>query len=174
MTASIPAPDLAALLAVARGDRPADLALRDARVADVFTGEILAADVAVVGDRIASLAPGAAADREVDLAGRLVVPGLLDAHVHIESSLVAPAEFARAVLPHGVTTVVTDPHEIGNVAGLDGIRFMIADAARVPLEVFVNASSCVPASPLATSGAALGADDLATLLAEPGSSVSPR
>ena len=155
------------LLAVARGDRPADLALRDARVVNVFTGEIRRADVAVAGGRIAAVGDGIRAAREVDLGGRYLAPGLLDAHVHIESSLVTPSQFARAVVPRGVTTVVTDPHEIANVCGLAGIRFMIADAAGVPLSVFVNASSCVPASPLATSGARLEAADLAALLDEP-------
>jgi adenine deaminase len=96
-----------------------------------------------------------------------VAPGFLDAHVHIESSMVPPAEFARAVVPRGVTTVVTDPHEIGNVLGLAGIRFMLSDAEGAPLDVLVNASSCVPATHLETSGARLEADDLATLLRHP-------
>ncbi len=164
---------LSDLLAVARGDRPADLVLRGGRLVDVFSGEIHRADVAVAGSRIAGLwrprvGSGYRGGEEIDLGGRYLCPGLIDAHVHIESSLVTPSEFARAVVPAGVTTVVTDPHEIANVRGLEGIRFMIRDAEASPLGIFVNASSCVPATALETSGAALGAADLAELLAETG------
>ena len=161
--------ELAELIAVARGDRPADLVLTGARVVDVFSGEVFAGEVAVAGGRIAGLGPAGTwrGEEERDLGGGFLAPGLIDAHVHIESSLVTPRRFARALLPRGVTTVVTDPHEIANVCGLAGIRFMIADAAGSPLEVFVNASSCVPASHLATSGAELAAGDLAALLGEP-------
>ena len=154
------------LLAVARGDRPADTLLVDARLVNVFTGEIEVTEIALAGGRVAGVGPGYRAAERVDLGGRYVVPGLIDAHVHIESSLVRPAEFARAVVPRGVTTVVTDPHEIANVLGLDGIRFMLRDSEHVPLSVLVNASSCVPATDLATAGAALEADDLAELLSE--------
>ena len=100
----------------------------------------------------------------VDLGGAFVGPGFIDAHVHVESAMVPPREFASVVLPHGVTSIVADPHEIANVLGLDGIRFMIHDAAQAPLNVFVNASSCVPATHLATAGAELTAADLAALL----------
>lgn len=155
------------LLAVARGDRPADLVFRRARLVNLFTGQVERTEVAVAAGRVAGLGPGYRAEREVDLGGRYLCPGLVDAHVHIESSLVPPAEFARAVVPRGVTTVITDPHEIANVCGLAGIRFMLRDAAASPLEVFGNASSCVPASPLGTSGAELAAPDLAELLLEP-------
>ncbi|HUO86507.1 MAG TPA: adenine deaminase [Thermoanaerobaculia bacterium] len=158
---------LPALLAVARGDRPADLVIRGGRVVNLFTGEVAEAEVAVAGGRIAAVGHGLEGRATVEAGGGFLVPGLIDAHVHIESSLVTPRQFARAVVPRGVTTVVTDPHEIANVCGLDGIRFMIADAAAVPLEVLVNASSCVPASPLATSGARLEAADLARLLDDP-------
>jgi adenine deaminase len=154
-------------LAVARGDEPADLLLRNARLVNVLSGEIHPADVAVAGPLIAGVGEGYAARREIDLGGRYLCPGFLDAHVHIESSMVPPAEFARAVLPRGVTTVVTDPHEIGNVMGLEGIRFMLGDAAGSPLDVRVNAPSCVPATHLETSGARLEAADLMALLSEP-------
>lgn len=157
-------------LAVARGDEPADLLLRNARLVNVLSGEIHPADVAVAGPVIAGVAgvgEDYAARREIDLGGRYLCPGFLDAHVHIESSMVPPAEFARAVLPRGVTTVVTDPHEIGNVLGLEGIRFMLGDAAGSPLDVRVNAPSCVPATHLETSGARLEAVDLMALLSEP-------
>src|SRR5919112_1905103 len=115
-------------LAVARGDEPADLLLRNARLVNVLSGEIHPADVAVAGPVIAGVGEGYRARREIDLDGRFLCPGFLDAHIHIESSMVPPAEFARAVLPRGVTTVVTDPHEIGNVLGLAGIHFMLEDA----------------------------------------------
>ena len=157
-------------LAVARGDEPADLLLRNARLVNVLSGEIHPADIALAGPVIAGIAGiggGYGARREIDLAGRYVCPGFLDAHVHIESSMVPPSEFARAVVPRGVTTVVTDPHEIGNVLGLEGIRFMIRDAEGSPLDVRINAPSCVPATDLETSGARLEAEDLASLLAEP-------
>lgn len=159
--------DLPRLLAVARGDEPADLLLTDARVVNVLSGEVEETSVAIAGGRIAGLGDGYEARRTVDLGGAYLAPGLIDAHVHIESALVAPAEFARAVVPRGVTTVVTDPHEIANVCGLDGIRFMIDDAEGSPLEVFVNASSCVPATDLGTAGASLDAGDLASLREEP-------
>lgn len=154
-------------LAVARGDEPADLLLRNARLVNVLSGEIHPADVAIAGPVIAGVGEGYAARREIDLGGRYLCPGFLDAHVHIESSMVPPAEFARAVVPRGVTTVVTDPHEIGNVLGLEGIRFMLGDAAGSPLDVRVNAPSCVPATHLETSGARLEAADLMSLLSEP-------
>jgi adenine deaminase len=156
------------LLEVARGDRPADTVLTGARLVNVFSGEILETEIALAGGRVAGVGAGYDGAERVDLGGRYVAPGLIDAHVHVESSLVRPAEFARAVVPRGVTTVVTDPHEIANVCGLEGIRFMLRDSAGVPLDVLVNASSCVPATHLATAGAALGADELAGLLSEPG------
>jgi adenine deaminase len=152
------------LLAVARGDRPADLLLRNGRVVNVFTGEIEPADIAIFGGRVAGIGPGYFAHETIDLAGSFVAPGLIDAHVHIESSLCIPSEFAAAVLPRGVTTVITDPHEIANVAGIAGVRFM-ADARRgVPLHIEIMAPSCVPATDMGTAGAVLSADDLASLL----------
>jgi adenine deaminase len=159
-------------LAAARGDEPADLLLRNARLVNVLSGEIHPADVAVAAGIVIGWEGwgergDTAARRVIDLAGRYVAPGFLDAHVHIESSMVPPAEFARAVVPRGVTTVITDPHEIGNVLGLQGIRFMLREAERAPLDVWVNAPSCVPATHLETSGACLAAADLAELLAEP-------
>src|SRR4051812_33647847 len=117
------------ILAVARGDAPADLVLKNGRLVNVFSGEIEAGDVAIFGDRIAGVGPDYRGKDEVDLRGAFVAPGLIDAHVHIESSLCLPAQFAAAVVPRGVTTVVADPHEIANVAGAAGVRFM-ADAAR--------------------------------------------
>ena len=155
------------LLSVSRGEAPADLLLTNGRIANVFTGEIEAADVAVAGDRIAGVGPGYVAKATVDLRRRFLLPGFIDAHVHIESSMVTPGEFARAVLPRGTTTVVSDPHEIANVHGLAGIRFMLESSEDLPLTVFVMASSCVPATHMGTAGAELIARDLETLLDHP-------
>jgi adenine deaminase len=154
--------DLARFLPIARGDEPADLVLRNGRVINVFTGEIVEADVAIAGDTIVGVGPGYAARQEMDLGGRYVCPGLIDAHVHIESSMVTPPQFARAVVTRGTTTVVTDPHEIANVAGAAGIRYMLAVSEGLPLTVYVNLPSCVPATSMGTAGAEL---DAAALLA---------
>jgi adenine deaminase len=159
--------ELPALLAAARGDTPSDLVLRNAKLLNVASGEIHPTDLAIHGRHVAGMGPGYRAREEVDLEGAYVSPGLIDAHVHVESAMVPPSEFARLVVPRGVTAAVTDPHEIANVAGLDGIRFMIADARRSPLAMYVNASSCVPATDLGTAGARLEATDLAALLGEP-------
>ena len=154
------------LLAVARGDEPADLLLQGGRLVNVFSGAIEEADIAIRGDRIAGIGPGYRARQTVDLRGAYVAPGLIDAHVHIESSLCTPAQFAAAVLPSGVTSAVVDPHEIANVAGVDGVRFMAASSRGLPLRTVVMASSAVPATRMETSGATLDANDLAALLAE--------
>jgi adenine deaminase len=146
--------ELAQIIKIARGDEPADTLLKNGRVINVFTGEILATDIAIVHSRIVGL--GAYdAHRTIDLGGRYVAPGLIDSHVHIESALVPPPEFARAVVPRGTTTVVTDPHEIANVLGLDGIRYMLDMAKHNPLSVYVNAPSCVPSTHMETTGASL-------------------
>jgi adenine deaminase len=151
-------------LAAARGDVVADLALRNAQLINVWSGEIYSTDIIIYQGRVIALGAGYAARQEIDLKGRYVCPGFIDAHVHIESSLCAPPEFARAVVPHGVTTVVTDPHEIANVLGIQGINFMLERAKDGPLSMFVNAPSCVPATHMETSGATLEADDLVPLL----------
>jgi len=155
-----------ALLAAARGEQPADLLLRNARAVNVFSGEIEEADVALHQGRIAGVGTGYTAAQTIDLHGAYLAPGLIDAHVHIESSLCLPGQFAAAVVPRGVTTAVIDPHEIANVAGIEGVRFM-ADCSRgLPLQVVVMAPSAVPATHMETSGAALPAEELAALLAE--------
>ncbi len=154
------------LISYARGDEPADLLLTNGRVVNVLSGEIVETDVALLRSRIVGL--GAyEANEVIDLEGAYLAPGLIDAHVHIESSLVPPAEFSRAVVPRGTTTVVTDPHEIANVLGLDGIRFMFESAKKGPLSMFVMASSCVPATHMETNGAALRSYDLASLKSDP-------
>ena len=151
-------------LAAARGDIAADLVLRDAMLVNVISGEVYATDIVIHDRHVVALGSGYDGRESINLAGLHAAPGLIDAHVHIESSLVTPPEFARAVLPHGVTTVVTDPHEIANVHGIDGIRYMLNAARNSPLGVFVMASSCVPATDMETSGARLEAEDLAPLL----------
>ena len=155
------------LLSVARGEAPADVLLRGARVVNVFTGEIEEVDTALLGDRIAGLGQGYAALRVEELDGAFLLPGFVDAHVHIESSLLTPPGFARVVLPRGTTTVVCDPHEIANVHGLEGIRYMLDASDGLDLTVYVMASSCVPATHMSTSGASLGAGDLSELLGHP-------
>ncbi len=154
------------LLAVARGDAEADLVLANARVVDVFGGRVAFGDVAVVSGRIAGV--GRYQGRTVeDLEGRYLAPGLIDAHVHLESSMVRPAEYARAVVPRGTTTVISDPHEIANVAGAAGVRYLLEASEGLPLDVLVNLPSCVPASHLSSSGARLAAADLLPFLEHP-------
>ncbi|NJN94838.1 MAG: adenine deaminase [Anaerolineales bacterium] len=158
--------ELAQIIKIARGDEPADLLLRNGRILNVFTGEIIPTNIAIAQSRIVGLGDYEA-HQAVDLGGRYVAPGLIDSHVHIESAMVPPPEFARAVVPRGTTTVVTDPHEIANVLGLEGIRYMLAMAKYNPLSVYVNAPSCVPSTHMETTGAALAWYDLEPLLHEP-------
>ncbi|HEU4385214.1 MAG TPA: adenine deaminase [Anaeromyxobacteraceae bacterium] len=155
------------LLRRARGDEPADLLLANARVVNVLSAEVHPADVAIAGDTIAGVGRGWRGRQVVDLGGRYLAPGFIDAHVHLESAMVPPREFARAVVPRGVTTLVADPHEIANVLGLDGVRFMLESARGAPFTVLLNAPSCVPATGMATSGASLPAAELERLLQEP-------
>lgn len=155
---------IAQRIAVARGDVPADLILRNAQLVNVLSGEIYTTDIVVSEGYVVALESGYDAKQIIDLNGRYVCPGFIDAHVHIESSLCTPPEFARAVLACGVTTVITDPHEIANVLGLEGIRFMLERAKHGPINMYVMASSCVPATQMETSGARLEAEDLAPLL----------
>jgi adenine deaminase len=155
------------LLAVARGDAKADLVFRGGRVVDVFTGSVIDADVAVVDGVIASVGPPREAETIIDLAGGILVPGLMDAHVHLESSMVVPFEYARVVVPRGTTTVVVDPHEVANVAGIDGVEWMVAGSQGLALSIMVMAPSCVPATHLATAGAELDAEDLAGIATHP-------
>lgn len=157
--------ELAQIIKIARGDEPADTLLKNGRVLNVFTGEIIQTDIAISQSRIIGLGPYEA-HQTVDLAGRYIAPGLIDSHVHIESAMVPPPEFARAVVPRGTTTVVTDPHEIANVLGLEGIRYMLEMAKHNPLSVYVNAPSCVPSTHMETTGASLEWYDLEPLQRE--------
>ncbi len=152
--------DLKRLIAVARGDVPADLVLRNARVVNTFTAEVEETSVAIAEGRIAGLGEYEAA-ASVDLHGRYLAPGLIDGHVHVESSHLTPDQYARAVVPRGTLAVVTDLHEIANVAGLPGMRYVLDSARGLPLDIFVMAPPCVPATGLETSGATLGPKELA-------------
>jgi adenine deaminase len=152
------------LIAVARGDRPADLLLRNARLINVFSGAIEETEIALAGGYVAGIGSDYSASEEIDVKHAYVAPGLIDAHVHIESSLCVPAGFAAAVLPHGVTAAITDPHEIANVAGVAGIRFMAQSCRNLPLHAVIMGPSCVPATHMETSGAVLDAADLVPLL----------
>jgi adenine deaminase len=150
-------------LAVARGDEPADLVVRGGRVLSVFTREWLETDIAIVDGWIAGLGSYEGAEI-VDASGRWVVPGFVDAHVHLESSKTLPDEFARLVLPFGTTAVVADPHEIANVLGTDGVHWLLDATAGLPLDVYFMASSCVPASQFESPRRRLSEGDLDALL----------
>ena len=153
---------LAKLIACAAGHEPADLVVRGANLVNVFTGEIYPADVAIKDGRIVGLDDYDARD-EIDASGLYLAPGLIDGHFHLESALLSPAEFARMALPLGATTVVIDPHEIANVAGVEGIRQLIRATEGLPVTFYIMVPSCVPASDLETSGAELTAADVETL-----------
>lgn len=154
------------LLAAARGDSPADLALANARVVNVFSGEILPGTVLIAGKRIAAVLPEGEtfkSVRAIDCAGSFIAPGFIDAHMHVESTMMPPSEFVKLASPHGTTGVVLDPHEIANVLGLPGIRAIMENARGLTLHCMFAASSCVPSCHLETSGARLEAADLAPL-----------
>jgi adenine deaminase len=153
----------AQLLAVARGDAEPDLVVAGARVFSAFTREWLEGDVAVSGGRIAGIGRYDGGER-IDAAGRFLVPGLIDAHVHVESSKLLPAEFARVVVARGTTAVVCDPHEIANVLGAAGAKWLLDASEGLPLRVYAMAPSCVPASALESPRGALGAEEMAEIL----------
>ena len=142
------------IINAAAGREPADLVLKNATYVNVFSNELCTADIAVAEGLIVGMGQYSGT-REVDMTGKIVLPGFLDAHIHLESSLVTPKEFVRAVLPHGTTTVVTDPHEIANVMGTDGIEYMLQATEGLPVDVRFMLPSCVPATPLDESGAVL-------------------
>jgi len=155
------------LLAVARGDEPADLVVRGARVFSVFTRELLDGDVAVADGRFAGVGSYEGVET-VDAGGRMLVPGFVDAHVHIESSMLTLERFAEVVLARGTTTIVADPHELANVVGAQGVHWLLDAAAAVPLNVFVMAPSCVPASRFESPNGALGIADIEGILKRDG------
>ena len=158
---------LARAIAAGAGREPADLVIAGVDLLDVITGAVTRTDIAIVGDRIVGTHASYEGRRRIDGAGLFCVPGFVDTHLHIESSLVTPLEFDRAVIRHGVTTAICDPHEIANVLGLAGIRYFLDAAGRTLMDLRVNLSSCVPATEFETSGAALSAADLVSLRDHP-------
>ncbi len=160
--------DILRLIRVAQGEAPPDLAIRNVRVVNVFTGEIEdAADLAVADGRIAGIGRFDDAGAVEDGEGLLALPGFIDGHIHLESTLLTPDQFARAAVPRGTAGVVCDPHEIANVAGIEGLRYMVEASRSLPLDILITASSCVPATGLETSGATLGPEDIREILAWP-------
>ena len=160
------------LIEAARGDRPLDLAIKNVKLINVFTCEIYPADIGIYDGRIAIVGPASAYDLQaqqiIDGSGKWASPGFVDTHIHIESTMVTPANYAAAVLPFGTTTSIIDPHEIGNVLGMDGVRFMVEASDGLPLRVYVTVPSCVPALPgKETAGADFGPVEVAEMLTWP-------
>src|SRR5437016_2864212 len=152
-------------LRMARGERPAELLFKNAQLVNVLSGEIHPANVAVDDGRVIGIGDYKAR-KVIDLRGAYLAPSLIDGHFHVESSMLTAPEFARAVVPHGTGAVVIDPHEYANVLGLDGIRYVLESSKGLPVDFFVMLPSCVPATPLETSGARLTADDLRLMIAD--------
>lgn len=149
------------------GRVPSDIVLKGGRFFDLVTGELVESDIAICGDRIVGTCGAYKGKTEIDISGRVVVPGFIDSHLHIESSLVTPHEFDRCVLPYGVTTVICDPHEIANVLGAEGIQFFLDSALETIMDIRVQLSSCVPATHLETAGADLSVEQLLPLRNHP-------
>jgi adenine deaminase len=163
----MPGLDLRAAIEQGRGHAPADLVVKGGRVLDLVTGALTIGDVAICAERIVGTQGTYHGRREIDATGLILVPGFIDTHLHVESSLVTPFEFDRCVAPRGVTTAICDPHEIANVAGIEGIRYFLAAAERLVMDLRVQLSSCVPSSPMETSGARLEIADLLPLRDHP-------
>ena len=149
---------------MAKGESPADLILANARVVNTFTGEVESGNVAICEDRIAGVGDYRQAKQVIDLSGKYVAPGLINGHTHLESSMLDVGQYARAVVPHGTSALVTDLHEIANVCGLEGMRYVLKCARRLPLDLFLMAPSCVPATHLETSGASIGPQEIRQIL----------
>jgi len=154
------------LMSVAKGETPADRLLANAKIVNVFTGEIEEGNIAICGDRIAGIG-GYKAKEVVDVGGRYIAPGLINGHIHPESSMLDIGQYARAVLPHGTTTLITDLHEIANVSGVAGVKYMLNRARRLPFNLFLMAPSCVPATDRESSGASLGPEEIRQILKWP-------
>jgi len=155
---------LARLISVAKGERPADLILANAKVVNTFTGEIEAGNVAICGDRVAGVGDYHQAKQVLDLAGKYLAPGLINGHTHLESSMLDVGQYARAVIPRGTSALVTDLHEIANVCGLEGMRYVLSYVRHLPLDLFLMAPSCVPATHLETAGASISPEDIRQIL----------
>lgn len=159
--------DLRHAITQGRSREPADLVLKGGQFFDLVSGQLITSDIAICGDRIVATFGQFEGRETVDITGKIVVPGFIDTHLHVESSLVTPHEFDRCVLRHGVTTAICDPHEIANVLGIEGIRYFLAAASETVMDLRVQLSSCVPATHLETSGARLTAADLAPYMDHP-------
>ncbi|MEK7281331.1 MAG: amidohydrolase family protein [Chloroflexota bacterium] len=153
-----------ALIAVARGEQPADLILANGRIINTFPGQVETGNVAIYEGRVAGIGSYHQGKAIMDLKGSYLAPGFIDGHVHLESSYLHPVQYARAVMPRGTTTIITDLHEIANVAGLRGIRFYLRWARRLPMDFYFMAPSCVPATPRESSGATLGVAEIRSIL----------
>ncbi|MBK1793993.1 adenine deaminase [Devosia sp. WQ 349] len=151
---------LTRMIMAGQGKEPADLVIKNIGLLDIITGQVTVTDIAIVGDRIVGTHETYEGKVTIDGTGRFAVPGFIDTHLHIESSLVTPHEFDRCVLPYGVTTVLCDPHEIANVLGSEGIQYFLDSAEQTIMDVRINLSSCVPATPFETAGAQLEIEDL--------------
>lgn len=154
------------LILAAKGDSPVDLVLKNVNLVNVASGEIYPTDIAIASQLIAGIGPGYSGRKEIDMTGLFAAPGFIDGHVHIESSMVTISQFARAVVPLGTTSVIADPHEIANVMGYEGIRFMMESAKYNPLNVFFMLPSCVPSTKLETAGSQLRAFDILPFMRE--------
>ena len=148
------------LISFARGQKPADLLLANARVVKVFTGQVASGNVAIFHGSIAGVGDYGDAREILDLEKRYLAPGFIDGHAHLESSMLNPGEYARAVVPRGTTAIITDLHEIANVTGVKGLRYVLDSVRNLPFDLFLMAPSCVPATDLETSGATLDAEAL--------------
>ena len=153
------------ILPVALGSEPAELVLKNAEYLNVFTGEFLTADIAVSGGRVAGVG-SYRGKAEIDCTGKTVVPGFIDSHIHLESSMLSPAAFARAVAPHGTTAAVADPHEIANVCGENGIQYMLRATRDLPVDIFLMIPSCVPCSQFDENGCTLGTETVRRFMTE--------
>lgn len=154
-------------IGVAAGREKADLVLKGGKVINVFTEEIIEGDVAIVDGYIAGIGDSYEGHEVIELDGRYIAPGLIDGHVHIESSMATPEQYARAIVPRGTTTIIADPHEVANVNGMDGIEYILNASESVPMDVFVMLPSCVPATDFENSGAVLEAKQLSELINHP-------
>ena len=154
------------MIDMASGREKSELVLKNCKVINVFSHEIIEADIAIAYGKIVGVG-NYSGEKEIDIKGKYVSPGLIDGHIHIESSMVSPVQFARAIVPRGTTTIIADPHEIANVCGLKGIEYMLNETKNIPLNVYIMLPSCVPATSFESSGAILEADDLEKLIDNP-------
>lgn len=154
------------LIAVARGDEKADLVIKNVNIVNVFDCSIGVGDIAVCGGVIAGIGKYSGV-KEIDMSGKYAIPGLIDGHMHIESTQLTPEELAKAILPHGTTTVIADPHEITNVCGIEGVKYIAKASENIPLDVKIMLPSCVPATPFENSGAVINGEDTEKFIKEP-------